>query len=107
MTRAAKVEANGGGAGAKKLVFIGNAARMFDLEDLLRASAKVLGKGTFGTIYKAVLEMGTNVAVKRMKDVTITKEFRVKIEAVGVMDHQNLVHPRAYYFIRRKMINVI
>ncbi|KAK9081913.1 hypothetical protein Syun_030750 [Stephania yunnanensis] len=33
--------------------------RCFDLEDLLRASAEVLGKGSVGTSYKAVLEEGT------------------------------------------------
>jgi len=107
-----KVEVNGNGntvaaAGAKKLVFFGNAARAFDLEDLLRASAEVLGKGTFGTAYKAVLESGPVVAVKRLKDVTITeKEFREKIEAVGVIDHQSLVPLRAYYFSRDEKLLV-
>ncbi|KAK7320166.1 hypothetical protein RJT34_04900 [Clitoria ternatea] len=99
-----KAEANGG---AKKLVFFGNAARGFDLEDLLRASAEVLGKGTFGTAYKAVLESGPVVAVKRLKDVTITeKEFREKIEAVGRMDHESLVPLRAYYFSRDEKLLV-
>ncbi|KAF5734041.1 inactive receptor kinase [Tripterygium wilfordii] len=85
--------------GAKKLVFFGNGGRVFDLEDLLRASAEVLGKGTFGTAYKAGLEMGTVVAVKRLKDVAISeKEFREKIEGVGSMDHENLVPLRAYYY---------
>ncbi|XP_062118117.1 probable inactive receptor kinase At1g48480 [Humulus lupulus] len=94
-------------SGAKKLVFFGNAARVFDLEDLLRASAEVLGKGTFGTAYKAVLEAGTVVAVKRLKDVTITdKEFREKIESVGAMDHENLVPLRAYYYSRDEKLLV-
>lgn len=98
---------NGGSGGAKKLVFFGNAARVFDLEDLLRASAEVLGKGTFGTAYKAVLEMGTIVAVKRLKDVTITeKEFKEKIEVVGTMDHENLVPLRAYYYSRDEKLLV-
>ncbi|OMO49323.1 hypothetical protein CCACVL1_31072 [Corchorus capsularis] len=98
-------EANG--AGAKKLVFFGNAARVFDLEDLLRASAEVLGKGTFGTAYKAVLEGGNAVAVKRLKDVTISeREFKDKIEGVGAMDHQNLVPLRAYYFSRDEKLLV-
>ncbi|OWM62648.1 probable inactive receptor kinase At1g48480 [Punica granatum] len=92
----------GGGAAeanAKKLVFFGNSARVFDLEDLLRASAEVLGKGTFGTAYKAVLEVGTVVAVKRLKDVNVSaKEFKEKIEAVGAMDHDSLVPLRAYYY---------
>lgn len=93
--------------GAKKLVFFGTAARVFDLEDLLRASAEVLGKGTFGTAYKAILEMGTVVAVKRLKDVTITEtEFREKIEGVGAMDHEHLVPLRAYYYSRDEKLLV-
>lgn len=103
----AKGEVSGNGTGPKKLVFFGNAARVFDLEDLLRASAEVLGKGTFGTAYKAVLEVGAVVAVKRLKDVTITeREFREKIEAVGSMDHENLVLLRAYYFSRDEKLLV-
>ncbi|EOY21411.1 hypothetical protein QUC31_007297 [Theobroma cacao] len=95
------------GAGAKKLVFFGNAGRVFDLEDLLRASAEVLGKGTFGTAYKAVLEGGNAVAVKRLKDVTISeREFKDRIEGVGAMDHQNLVPLRAYYFSRDEKLLV-
>lgn len=55
-------------------VFIGDYYKAFDLEDLLRASAhEVLGKGTFGTAYKAVLEIGIIVAVKRLKDVGIMR----------------------------------
>lgn len=97
---AASAGAVAGGKGkgdVKKLIFFGK-ERGFDLEDLLRASAEVLGKGTFGTAYKAVLEAGVTVAVKRLKDVTMQeKEFRTKIEAVGAMDHVNLVRLRAYY----------
>ncbi|XP_010487681.1 PREDICTED: probable inactive receptor kinase RLK902 isoform X2 [Camelina sativa] len=86
-------------SGMKKLVFFGNATKVFDLEDLLRASAEVLGKGTFGTAYKAVLDAVTLVAVKRLKDVTMAdREFKEKIEVVGAMDHENLVPLRAYYY---------
>ncbi|KAK4785819.1 hypothetical protein SAY86_002508 [Trapa natans] len=98
-----KMMANGGGGGgpfpAKKLIFFRNAPRVFDLEDLLRASAEVLGKGTFGTAYKAVMEVGMAVAVKRLKDVIVSpKEFQERIEEVGAMSHENLVPPRAYYY---------
>ncbi|XAR49490.1 Non-specific serine/threonine protein kinase [Bertholletia excelsa] len=93
-------DVNSGGGEGKKLVFFGNGGgKVFDLEDLLRASAEVLGKGTFGTAYKAVLEVGTVVAVKRLKDVTLSeRDFREKIEFVGAMDHENLVPLRAYYY---------
>ncbi|CAH9116423.1 unnamed protein product [Cuscuta epithymum] len=97
----------GGGTRDKKLVFLGGASSVFDLEDLLRASAEVLGKGTFGTTYKAVLEMGTIVAVKRLKDVMIPEaEFREKIRVVGDMNHQHLVPLKAYYYSREEKLLV-
>ena len=76
-------------------------------QDLLRASAEVLGKGTFGTTYKAVMEDGPVVAVKRLKDVTVSeKEFKEKIDGVGMMDHENLVPLRAYYYSRDEKLLV-
>lgn len=103
----AKNDTAANAAASKKLVFFGNGSRVFDLEDLLRASAEVLGKGTFGTAYKAVLEVGTVVAVKRLKDVTISEnEFKEKIEGVGAMDHDNLVPLRAYYYSREEKLLV-
>ncbi|KAG2385112.1 inactive receptor [Vigna angularis] len=97
----------GGSGGDKKLLFYGNKVKVFDLEDLLRASAEVLGKGTFGTTYKAVLEEGPVVAVKRLRDVTVSeKEFKEKIDGVGVMDHENLVPLRAYYYSRDEKLLV-
>ncbi|KAL8234210.1 hypothetical protein R6Q59_020310 [Mikania micrantha] len=92
---------------AKKLVFFRVSSTVFDLEDLLRASAEVLGKGTFGTAYKAVLEVGAMVAVKRLKDVAVSEpEFREKIEFVGAMDHKNLVPLRAYYYSKEEKLLV-
>ncbi|RWW81384.1 hypothetical protein BHE74_00010241 [Ensete ventricosum] len=93
--------------GAEKLVFFNGRAAPFDLEDLLRASAEVLGKGTFGTAYKAVLEMGTTLAVKRLRDVALTeREFREKVEVIGAMDHPNLVPPRAYFYSKDEKLLV-
>ncbi|KAG8383659.1 hypothetical protein BUALT_Bualt04G0036900 [Buddleja alternifolia] len=83
----------------KGLIFFGNTGWNFDLEVLLRASAEVLGKGTFGTAYKAVLEAGLALAVKRVRDVNMgEKEFRDKMEEIGRMNHENLVPLRAYYY---------
>ncbi|KAE8701308.1 putative inactive receptor kinase [Hibiscus syriacus] len=91
----------------KNMVIFRKASRVFDLDHLLKASAEVLGKGTFGTAYKASLDKRVAVVVKRLKDVTVSeKEFRAKMEVVGAMDHQNLVPVRAYYFSRDEKLLV-
>ncbi|KAH1105530.1 hypothetical protein J1N35_009298 [Gossypium stocksii] len=82
-----------------KLVFFEDGVYSFDLEDLLRASAEVLGKGTVGTSYKAVLEEGTTVVVKRLKDVAANERvFQIHMETLGKMKHENLVPLRAFYY---------
>ncbi|MFS7991525.1 putative protein kinase RLK-Pelle-LRR-III family [Helianthus anomalus] len=89
-----------------KLVFFENIYG-FDLEDLLRASAEVLGKGSVGTSYKAVLEEGTTVVVKRLKDVTVTKkEFEVQMEVLGKVKNENVVELRAYYYSKDEKLLV-
>ena len=91
----------------KSLIFIGDVSRKFSLDDLLKASAEVLGKGTFGTTYKATLEMGISVAVKRLKDVTASeRDFREKIEEVGKLVHEKLVPLRGYYFSKDEKLVV-
>ncbi|XP_059305214.1 probable inactive receptor kinase At5g58300 [Lycium ferocissimum] len=83
-----------------KLVFFEGCSFNFDLEDLLRASAEVLGKGSYGTTYKAILEEGTTVVVKRLKEVVVGKrEFDQQMQIIGtVAQHRNVVALRAYYF---------
>jgi hypothetical protein len=105
-TAAAKT---GGSTGSKKLIFFGPmaAAPPFDLEDLLRASAEVLGKGAFGTAYKAVMENGSAVAVKRLKDVDLPEpEFRERIAVIGAVQHELVVPLRAYYFSKDEKLLV-
>lgn len=92
---------------SKKLVFLGNVPRVYDLEDLLRASAEVLGKGTFGTTYKAVLETGPVVAVKRLKDANLPeREFRDKVGELGSMQSADLVPIEAYYYSKDEKLIV-
>ncbi|KAE9601853.1 hypothetical protein Lal_00041032 [Lupinus albus] len=99
-----------GGSGEterNKLVFLEGGIYSFDLEDLLRASAEVLGKGSVGTSYKAVLEEGTTVVVKRLKDVVVTKkEFEMQMEMLGKIKHENVVPLRAFYFSKDEKLLV-
>ncbi|KAK9159344.1 hypothetical protein Scep_005918 [Stephania cephalantha] len=101
----------GGGVGEaekNKLVFFEGCSFNFDLEDLLRASAEVLGKGSHGTAYKAALEDGTTVVVKRLKEVVAGKrEFEQQMEIVGrVGQHPNVVPLRAYYYSKDEKLLV-
>lgn len=79
----------------------------FDLEDLLRASAEVLGKGTFGVSYKAALEDSTTVVVKRLNQVTVGKrEFEQQMQLIGNIKHENVVSLRAYYYSKDEKLMV-
>ncbi|XP_044467234.1 probable inactive receptor kinase At4g23740 [Mangifera indica] len=89
------------------LVFFEGCRLVFDLEDLLRASAEVLGKGTFGITYKAALEDATTVAVKRLKEVNVGKrEFEQQMEVVGNLKHENVTALRAYYYSKDEKLMV-
>ncbi|KAL0291317.1 UNVERIFIED_CONTAM: Leucine-rich repeat receptor-like protein kinase PXC1 [Sesamum calycinum] len=82
--------------------------KQFELEDLLRASAEMLGKGSLGTVYKAVLDDGCTVAVKRLKDANpcARKEFEQYMDVIGKLRHPNVVRFRAYYYAREEKLLV-
>ncbi|RWV98989.1 hypothetical protein GW17_00038135 [Ensete ventricosum] len=92
----AEVE-SGGEAGGKLVHFEGPSA--FAADDLLCATAEIMGKSTYGTVYKATLEDGNQVAVKRLRE-KITKsqkEFETEACELGKIRHHNLLALRAYY----------
>lgn len=90
-----------------KLFFFEGCTYTFDLEDLLRASAEVLGKGTFGIAYKAVLEDATTVVVKRLKEVGAGKrDFEQQMEVVGDIRHENVVELKAYFYSKDEKLMV-
>ncbi|KAL0453056.1 UNVERIFIED_CONTAM: Receptor protein kinase-like protein ZAR1 [Sesamum latifolium] len=87
-----------------------------ELEDLLRASAYVVGKSRSGIVYKVVVGGGGKrvgsgslgcgggpvvVAVRRLSEGDATlrfKEFEAEVEAIGKVKHPNIVRLRAYYY---------
>ncbi|KAL3652274.1 putative leucine-rich repeat receptor-like protein kinase imk3 [Castilleja foliolosa] len=93
---ATEVEA-GGETGGKLVHFDGPMA--FNADDLLCATAEIMGKSTYGTVYKATMEDGIQVAVKRLRE-KITKgqrEFETEVNGIGKIRHPNLLALRAYY----------
>ncbi|KAL2339661.1 hypothetical protein Fmac_007601 [Flemingia macrophylla] len=102
-----KTESSGGQDKNNKIVFFEGCNLAFDLEDLLRASAEILGKGTFGMTYRAALEDATTVVVKRLKEVTVGKrDFEQHMDLVGKIKHGNVDAVRAYYYSKEEKLIV-
>uniref|UniRef100_A0ACD5VKK7 Uncharacterized protein n=1 Tax=Avena sativa TaxID=4498 RepID=A0ACD5VKK7_AVESA len=90
-----------------RLVFFEGPSLAFDLEDLLHASAEVLGKGAFGTAYRALLEDATTVVVKRLKEVSAgRRDFEQQMELIGRIRHDNVAELRAYYYSKDEKLLV-
>eukprot|EP00250_Pteridium_aquilinum_P015011 c22326_g1_i2 orf=415-2790(-) len=95
-----------GGEGEKKEGEIGGKLVHFEgslgfaADDLLCATAEVVGKSTYGTVYKATLEDGNQVAVKRLREgiVKSQRDFEVEVTSLGAIRHPNLLALRAYYW---------
>ncbi|CAL1381264.1 unnamed protein product [Linum trigynum] len=92
------------------LVFLGAGDQVmsYSLEDLLKASAETLGRGSVGSTYKAVMESGFIVTVKRLKDARYptAEEFRREMEVIGRLRHPNLVPLRAYFQAKEERLLV-
>ncbi|KAG5247138.1 inactive receptor kinase [Salix suchowensis] len=91
-----------------ELQFFDKNIPVFDLDDLLRASAEVLGKGKLGPTYRANLESGAAVAVKRVKYMNSLskKEFIQQMQLLGKMSHRNLVHIISFYYSKEEKLIV-
>lgn len=83
------------------LIFSYGESEVYTLEQLMRASAELLGRGTMGITYKAVLDNQLIVTVKRLDAgktaITSSEEFDQHMETVGGFRHPNLVPIRAYF----------
>lgn len=70
----------------------------FSLEELLRASAYVLGTSGVGIIYKAVLDDGTMVAVRRLGEggEPPQKAFESEVKTIAQVRHLYIVTLNSY-----------
>ncbi|WJX22020.1 hypothetical protein P8452_11372 [Trifolium repens] len=85
----------------KELMFFNDETK-FQMGELLRASAEALGHGIMGNSYKAMLNNGHNIVVKRLRDLKpFTKEEFAKIvKIIADLKHPNLLPLLAYYHSR-------
>ncbi|KAL0291543.1 UNVERIFIED_CONTAM: putative inactive receptor kinase [Sesamum calycinum] len=90
------------------LVFCSGEEELYTLDQLMRASAELLGRGTIGITYKAVMSSQLIVSVKRLDAcktaITSGEEFEQHMEAVGVLRHPNLVPVRAYFQAKQERL---
>ncbi|KAK4488403.1 hypothetical protein RD792_004166 [Penstemon davidsonii] len=90
------------------LLFCSGEDQVYNLEQLMRASAELLGRGTIGTTYKAVMGNQLIVSVKRLDAcktaMTSGEAFEQHMESVGVLRHPNLVPVRAYFQAKQERL---
>ncbi|KAK8951254.1 putative inactive receptor kinase RLK902 [Platanthera zijinensis] len=81
--------------------------RELKFEELLRAPAELLGKGRFGSLYKVVIYGCAELAVKRIKDWTVSgEEFQKKIMRMDQARHPNVLPVTAFYCSKQEKLVV-
>ncbi|KAM3281733.1 pollen receptor-like kinase 2 [Capsicum chacoense] len=92
----------------QKLLFLKDDIEKFDLPDLLKASAEILGSGVFGSTYKAALNTGPVMVVKRFRQMNnVGKEdFHEHMRRLGRLSHKNLLPVVAFYYRKEEKLLV-
>ncbi|XP_062101135.1 probable leucine-rich repeat receptor-like protein kinase At1g68400 [Humulus lupulus] len=91
---------DGGGGGPMVVAFEGCSKDIKGVEDLLGASAEMMGKGSVGTTYKVAVNGGGTAAVKKVRKggSGFGKEVDWWLrEVLGKLRHTNVVSLRAYH----------
>nr|GLL20290.1 probable LRR receptor-like serine/threonine-protein kinase At4g31250 [Ipomoea trifida] len=91
-----------------RLTFLRDDRERFDLASLLKASAEILGSGVFGSTYKAALNDGPVLVVKRFRQMNhVGKEdFYEHMRRLGSLNHKNLVPIAAFYYRKEEKLLV-
>lgn len=91
----------GGGGGelreGEEMVLFEGCKGFSGVDDLLKSSAELLGKGSVGTTYKVEMDGGDVVVVKRVRERRRKREVSGWLRMVGGVRHSNIVSLRAYY----------
>lgn len=82
------------------LVSVDGGEKQLELETLLKASAYILGATGSSIMYKAVLEDGTTLAVRRIGESSVDrfKDFENQVRVIAKLVHPNLVRIRGFYW---------
>ncbi|XP_075480169.1 putative inactive receptor kinase At2g26730 [Primulina tabacum] len=93
---------------SSSLVILSNPiANGLKFEDLLRSPAELIGRGRRGTLYKVILEDGSTLAVKRIRDWDISKaDFKKRMQRIDDVKHPNVMPLVAFYCSRQEKLLV-
>jgi hypothetical protein len=88
-----------------KLSFVRDDRERFDLQELLRGSAEILGSATFGSSYKTRVN-GQSIVVKRYRQMNSVEreEFHEHMRRLGRLSHPNLLPLVAYYYRKEEKL---
>lgn len=88
------------------MVVVNEEKGIFGMSDLMKAAAEVLGTGSLGSAYKAVMATGIAVVVKRMKEMNrVSKEgFDLELRRLGSLQHPNVLNPLGYHFRKEEKL---
>ncbi|RZC61709.1 hypothetical protein C5167_023469 [Papaver somniferum] len=76
-------------------------------DDLLKAPAELLGRGRHGSLYKVIFEDGMTLAVKRIKDWSISsEEFKSRMQRIDQAKHPNVMDLVAFYCSKQEKLVV-
>lgn len=68
-----------------------------DLQTATKNFSEMLGRGSFGSVFKGTLTDSTVIAVKKLEGIRQgEKQFRNEISTLGFIQHVNLVHLRGF-----------
>ncbi|KAL5230817.1 hypothetical protein ABZP36_029593 [Zizania latifolia] len=109
---------SGGGSGsrstdsgkgaAEELHFFRPDKATFDLDDLFRSTAEMLGKGRLGITYRVALDAGPVVVVKRLRNMgnVPRKDFTHTMQLLGKLRHENVAEVVACYYSKEEKLVV-
>ncbi|XWS36539.1 hypothetical protein CRYUN_Cryun20dG0093400 [Craigia yunnanensis] len=87
-----------GGSGESKLILFQGGEHL-TLEDVLNATGQIMEKTNYGTVYKAKLADGGNIALRLLREGSCKDRSSCLpvIKQLGKVRHENLVPLRAFY----------
>uniref|UniRef100_A0A0A8ZHM2 Protein kinase domain-containing protein n=1 Tax=Arundo donax TaxID=35708 RepID=A0A0A8ZHM2_ARUDO len=80
----------------------------FDLDELFRSTAEMLGNGRLGITYRVTLDAGPVIVVKRLRNMAHVprRDFNHTMQVLGKLQHENVVDLVACFYSKEEKLVV-